>query len=181
MSWDVVARRYARAFLELGKEDGSLERLAKDIANFAEVYEGSEELQAVLNNPLVQDTSREGVLAEVCSTLGLSPLALNGLRLVARRRRLPCLGAMARQLERLVDEDRGILRVSVTSAGPLSQSYLDKLRAEIEVLTHKQVHLSHHQDPSLIAGVVTQIGDQVVDGSVRARLSTFRESLLRTA
>jgi F-type H+-transporting ATPase subunit delta len=42
------------------------------------------------------------------------------------------------------------------------------------------VAITHQVDPSLIAGVVTQIGDQVIDGSVRARLATFRDSLLRT-
>jgi F-type H+-transporting ATPase subunit delta len=87
---------------------------------------------------------------------------------------------MVRQLEKLVDDDAGVLRAEVTSATPLNESFLAKLRTELESATGKKVVISHKQDPSLIAGIVTRIGDQVIDGSVKARLDSFRDSLLRT-
>ena len=72
-----------------------------------------------------------------------------------------------------------MVRAEVTSAGPLTEAYLGRLKSELEQATGKTVIVTQKQDKSLIGGVITRIGDQVIDGSVRARLDGFRESLLR--
>lgn len=180
MSYEAIARRYARAIFEIGKESGSLSPLAKEIADAAAMYAGSEDLRLVLDNPLVPEGQREALLTELGERAGLSKTAQSTLLLLSRRRRFPALPEIARQLARLVDDDQQIVRAVVTSAGPLTEAYLARLRGELEKGTGKKVSITHKQDPSLIAGVVTQIGDRVIDGSARARLSTFRESLLRT-
>ncbi len=111
--------------------------------------------------------------------MGLDGAARSTLRLLAKKRRLAALPDIVRQLARLSDEDQGILRAEVASAGPLTEDYLGKLRAELEKATGKKVVITQKQDRSLIGGVVTKIGDRVIDGSVRARLAGFRETLLR--
>jgi F-type H+-transporting ATPase subunit delta len=180
MSYEGIARRYARAVFEIGKETGSLPALTREISDFAASYAASDELRDVLDNPLVPEEAREGLLGELGSRMGLSQTALSTLKLLGRRRRLPALPDIARQLARMVDEESEVVRATVTSAGPLSEAYLADLRTTLERSTGKKVVISHKEDPSLIGGVVTQIGDQVIDGSIRARLLSFRESLLRT-
>lgn len=178
MSYDAIARRWARAIYEIGKETNAVTRLDADISAFAHTYAENEELATVLENPLVPEAAREAVLDEIAAKMGLSDSARSTLRLLARKRRLVALPDIARQLARLADEDQNILRADVTSAGALSDDYLARLRAELEKATGKKVILIPRQDPSLIGGVVTKIGDRVIDGSVRARLVGFRESLL---
>lgn len=180
MSHEAVGRRYARAIFEIGKENKTLPQLVKDIGSFADMYATSEQLRVVLTNPLVEEPLRDALLREIAQKMGISEVALSSLRLLAKRRRLNAVADVARELERMVDDDAGVLRASVTSAAPLSQAYLDKLRAELEKATGRKVFIVHRQDPSLVAGVVTRIGDKVVDGSVRARLSSFRDALLRS-
>jgi F-type H+-transporting ATPase subunit delta len=180
MSYEAAARRYARAIFEIGQETGALSQITRDIGDFSALYIESDELRLVLDNPLVPDEQREALLKELGQRMGQSEVVQNTLRLLARRRRLPALPDIARQLSRMADEDQNLVRAVVTSAGPLTATYLARLQGEIERATGKKVAVTHKQDPSLIAGVVTQIGDQVVDGSVRARLSSFREALLRT-
>jgi F-type H+-transporting ATPase subunit delta len=179
MSYDAIARRWARAVFEIGKETGSVQRFSADLAAFAETYAETAELAAVLDNPHVPEAAREAILVEIASKMSLSEIAQSTLRLLARKRRLAALPDIARQLARLADEDQNVLRADVTSAGPLAADYLDKLAAELTNATGKKVVVSHTQDTSLIGGVVTKIGDRVIDGSVRARLDGFRESLLR--
>ena len=179
MSYEAIGRRYARAIFDIGKETKTLPQLVKDIGSFAGVYASSEELRGVLSNPLVEEPAREALLREIAQRMNISELGLSSLRLLTKRRRLDAVADVARELERLVDDDAGVLRASVTSAAPLSETYLGKLRAELEKATGKKVVIVHRQDPSLVAGVVTRIGDRVVDGSVRARLSSFRDALLR--
>ncbi len=180
MSSETIARRYARAVFELGKELKNLPVIAKDLTDFAGSYEQSEELRLVLENPLVSEPQREAVLLDIGQRMSMSQTASSTLRLLMQRRRMSVLPEMVRQLEKLVDDDAGVLRAEVTSAAPLSESFLAKLRAELESATGKKIVVTHKQDPSLIAGIVTRIGDKVIDGSVKARLDSFRDSLLRT-
>jgi F-type H+-transporting ATPase subunit delta len=179
MSYETIARRWARAIFEIGKETSQVARLDADLSAFAEAYEASEELAETLQNPLVPEASREAVVLEIATRMGLSDTAKSALRLLAQKHRLPALPAIARQLSRLADEDQNVVRAEVSSAGPLTADYLDKLAAQLAKATGKKVVVSHKQDKSLIGGVVTKIGDRVVDGSVRARLDGFRQSLLR--
>lgn len=180
MSQEAVARRYARAIFEIGKETGGSAMLSREFASFANTYAESAELKSVLDNPLIAEPEREAVIQDVALRLGLSVISQNALKLLARKRRLPALTEIAAQLARLVDEDEQVVRAVVKSPKALSDSYVAKLKAALELKTGKKVVIAQELDPSLIAGVVTQIGDQVIDGSVRARLSNFRDTLLRS-
>lgn len=180
MSYEAIARRYAQAVFELGKEGGELAPLSKQITALADVFAGSEELREVLTSPLVDDGAREAILVEIGKRLGAGETALRTLRVLAQNGRLAALPDIARVLTRLVDEDTKTLRATVTSAAPLSEAYLAKLRAELQKATGQSVEITARTDASLIAGVVVQIGDRVIDGSVRAKLSRFRDSLSQT-
>lgn len=175
MSYDAIGRRYARAIFELAKEEGSLAGVAKQLADFSEVYESSRELQHVLENPLVEESARSAVVAEIAARIGVTGTAERALRLLTRQRRLRAVPDVARHLGRLVDEDAKVVRAHVTTAAAAAPGYLDKLRAEIESATGLKVVLTSSVDASLIGGVITTIGDRVVDGSLRSRLHAFRD------
>lgn len=176
MSYDAIGRRYARAIFELGKEEGNLTALSTQIASFADVYRDNEELRLALDNPLVSDEGKRQIVADVAQRLGIADTASRALRLVTQRRRLRALPDIARQLRLLVDADSNVERATVVSAVPLSDAYMLKLKSELERSTGKQVELTQSVDPSLIAGVVTKVGDRVIDGSLRARLDSFRQA-----
>lgn len=176
MSFDAVGRRYARALFELGKEEGSLSGLSTTFASMAEAYQGSAELREVLDNPLVPEEKREAILIELAEKIGAGETAKRALRLIARHRRLRALPDIARHLARVVDDDAKIVRAQVISAAPLSEAYLARLKAEIEKATGNKVTVETSVDPSLIAGVITKIGDRVVDGSALTRLRSLRSS-----
>ena len=176
MSFDAVGRRYARAIFELGKESNAGDVVSVQFAEFAAVYESSAELRGVLGNPLVEQKSREAIVIEIAQRLGASQLTLRALRLINKQRRLKAIPDIAKHLGRLADEDAKVLRAHATTAREMPKSYLDKLKAEIERSTGRRVVLSHSVDPALIGGVITTIGDRVVDGSIRSRLVNFRQA-----
>lgn len=173
-----IADRYARAIFELGSEGGNLTALAAEIDGFAEVYASSADLRSVLENPLVEAERRDAILREVASRVGLGQLAVNAVRYIASRRRLSALPDIARRLGTLADEKAGVVRAAVTSAGPLPESFYERLTAELERLVGRKVVLDRSEDPSLIAGVVTRIGDNTIDGSIRGRLDHIERELL---
>ena len=178
MSQSAVAKRYAQAIFELGVEQANVAALVAEVKKVAEAFEGSSELRAVVSNPLVATGARLAIVKDICERLAVSPTTKNAVGLLAARRRLAVLPALAVELARLSDVRAGVVRATVTSAAPLTEATRQKLQQQLEKRTGKKVLLEVKQDPSLIAGLVTRIGDLVIDGSARARLAELRSQLL---
>jgi F-type H+-transporting ATPase subunit delta len=178
MSYDAIGRRYAQAIFEIGKEEGNPLALADQIEAFAAAYASSDELGTVLENPLVPNSTREAIVIDLAQRLGAGQSTQRALRVITQRRRLRALPDVARHLRRICDEDANVVRAEVQSAAALSDGYLAKLKAELERATGKKVTLTHKVDPKLIGGVITRIGDRVLDGSLRYRLAALREAAL---
>jgi F-type H+-transporting ATPase subunit delta len=181
MSNAPIADRYARAIFELGVETGQLASITEQVRNFADVYAGNAELRSVLENPSVEHPKRDAVLADIAGRLGMSGNALNLIKLLASRKKLRAVPDIARRLASFSDEKAGVVRASVTSAGPMPDSFYQKLTAELEAATSRKIVLERREDPSLIAGFVTRIGDNTIDGSVRGRLTEIERQLVGQA
>ena len=173
-----IARRYAKAVLEIGTESGTLKDLVGEMTTLATAYDASEELRRALHNPLVAAEAKKAILIEICDRAGVSAVAKNTLLLMGDRRRLQALPAVAQLLREMSDATQGLLRAEVTTAVPLSEAYYEKLRARLEKMTGQRVVLDRKQDPSLLAGVIARIGDRVYDGSLRTRLDELGHTLL---
>jgi F-type H+-transporting ATPase subunit delta len=178
MSQAPVADRYARAIFELGVETSQLAPITEQVRRFAQVYASNAELRAVLDNPIIEADKRDAVLGEVASRLALSGHGLNLIKLLASRKKLRVMPDIARRLDRMSDEKAGVVRATVTSAGPMADSFYQKLVAELESATARKIVLERKEDPSLIAGFVTRIGDNTIDGSVRGRLNEIERQLV---
>jgi len=181
MSQAPVADRYARAIYELGVETGQLSSITEQVRRFANVYAGSAELRAVLDNPIVEAEKRVGVLTDVAMRLGMVGNALNLVKLLASRKKLRVISDVARRLDRLSDEKAGVVRATVISAKTMPDSFYQRLTAELEAATSSKIVLEKHEDPSLIAGFITTIGDNTIDGSVRGRLQEIERQLVGVA
>jgi F-type H+-transporting ATPase subunit delta len=178
MSVSIVARRYAQALLELGVEQNTLDRIVGELESIAGMWESNHELRNALENPLVPHAAKTAVMGDLAARLGLSETTRNTLLLLVDRRRIRTLPYIARTLRELADARKGVLRAEVTSAAPLSEAYYTRLQAQLEKMTGKRVVVDRHTDPSLIAGVVTRIGDRIFDGSLRTRLQSLHDALI---
>ena len=172
-----IARRYAKALVEIGSETGTLDALVAEFANAAGAYDASPELRAAVENPLIPIASKKAIVAEVCDKLAVSPTTKNTILLLVDRRRMRVLPGIAQVLKEMNDLKKGMLRAEVISAAPLSDAYYQRLHAQLEKMTGKKIALDKRTDPSLLAGVVTRIGDTIYDGSLLARLREMRTAI----
>jgi F-type H+-transporting ATPase subunit delta len=170
-----VARRYARAILLLGEQHGNSDLLASEIERLANTYDKSADLRGLLENPAFTLAQRQSVLDEISRRLLLSRTIHNFASLLLSRGRLSHLPGIARNLRQLVDEHAGRVRARVTSARPLDAMTESRLSTAIGRATGRAVLLDKRVDPSLIGGIVTQVGDVVYDGSVAAELQQLRD------
>ena len=173
-----VARRYARALLDIGLASQSSDAIGKELERVAELLSGSKELATTLENPIFPLSKRKGVVEELARRLALSRTVRNFLLLLLDRGRIAALPAIAREHRILVDQAMGRVRVTVTTAQPLDAAAEQRLKATLERQTGKAVIVDKREDPALIGGVVTQIGDVVYDGSIRTYLANLRRELL---
>jgi F-type H+-transporting ATPase subunit delta len=173
-----LARRYARALLDIGIAKGSYEQLGKDIDELAALYSGSRDLTEALTNPVFPMARRRAVLEAILERAGVSPVTRNFVLLLLDRERIPYLPAIGRELRAMVDERAGRVRALVTSARPLTADNVATIQAALEKVSGKKVLLEKKEDPTLLGGVVAKVGDVVYDGSVRTQLEMMRERFL---
>jgi F-type H+-transporting ATPase subunit delta len=101
------------------------------------------------------------------------------VRVIVSRRRPRSLPAIAKRLLQLVDEKNRVLRVTVTSATALCEGFCQALTKELETATQCKIVLERKEDPSLIGGVITRIGDHTIDGSIKGKLLELQRHLLQ--
>ncbi|HJZ84779.1 MAG TPA: ATP synthase F1 subunit delta [Polyangia bacterium] len=173
-----IARRYARALLEIGIEHKSYEKLGRELEVVSSLYRTSKDLQDTLSNPVFKLSQRKAVLEKLSVRLGLSKSVRHFLLLIMDRRRIGRLPDIAREMSALVDQQAGRVRATVVSARPLGEDFALTLRGAIEKRLGKKVILEKREDPALIGGMVTKVGDILYDGSVRTQLALAKQRLL---
>ncbi|MEZ4527762.1 MAG: ATP synthase F1 subunit delta [Desulfobacterales bacterium] len=174
-----VARRYARALLLIGKEDGQAELYREELERFAGLVSGNRELEQAICNPLYDTAGRKKVLESVIGLSELTGVMKAFLLLLFDKGRIGFVQNINIFYQKLADELKGVARASMVSATRLSDETVEKIRESLSRMTGKDVKLEVQQDPSLIGGIVTKIGDLVLDGSIKTQLLNMRESLKR--
>jgi F-type H+-transporting ATPase subunit delta len=172
-----VARRYARALFALGIAEDRFEQYGNELSALIEAMKENRELGFMLANPGYSQEQRKGAVDAAASALRLSPITVNFLRLLVDRQRMGDLAAIGRAYSAMVDEHAGRVRATVTSARPLTDDELARVREAIARMTGRTIVLESKTDPGLIGGLVTQVGATQLDGSVRTQLERMREEL----
>ncbi len=174
-----IARRYAKALLSVGREDGQAETYKEELGGFAKLLEENKELEMAISNPLYDAESRKKVLGAVVERLGPSGVMRSFLLLLFDKGRIQYVKDIYLFYEKLTDELANIVRADLVSAVELPEESIDKIRAALSKKTGKEVRMETRVDPALIGGLVTKIGDLVLDGSVKTQLTSLKESLQR--
>jgi F-type H+-transporting ATPase subunit delta len=172
-----IARRYAKALMDLGVADGNYERLGRELGVLARAIKASPELVAAMTNPAFAREDREKVLRAVLQRIGASQTVVNATRLLLDRQRVAQLPDISRELDTMIDEKAGRIAAVVTAATPLDGGQQQRLSAALERMSGKKVQMQVAHDPALLGGVVAQLGDTIYDGSLRTQLEKMKQTL----
>jgi F-type H+-transporting ATPase subunit delta len=174
-----IARRYAKALLLIGKEDGNAQLYRDELNGVTQAIAAQPDLKQTISNPLYDAEGRRGLLMAVVQKLNPSKEMQHFLLLLFDKGRFGFLDEVNDFYQKLADDLKGIARASLVSATELTAEAVDKIREALVKRTGKDIILDVQQDPELIGGIVTQIGDLVLDGSIKTQLANMRESLKR--
>jgi F-type H+-transporting ATPase subunit delta len=169
-------RIYARAIFEAAQGQGRLQAVHRELAEFSAAVAENAELRGFLRNPEVDPTAKQSVLRDIAA--GGDQLTRNFLLLAAATGRAGEIEEIAAELDRLVAAEERRLTVELTTAVELSDAEAGVIVAQIEQASGRSVEAVRKVDPTLIGGLVLQVGTRRVDASVRGRLQRLRQDLV---
>lgn len=173
-----LARRYARAILQLG---AGVDKIATDLRTLAKAMKESPELISSLTNPAIRRSDRRKVLEALLTRIAAHEHSKNLVYLLLDGERVASLPGISRELDAMIEARGGKISAVITSATPLDAAQLSQITTALEKLSGKKVEVTRREDPALLGGVVAKLGDTVYDGSLRTQLRNLREELSRSA
>ena len=179
MSQGMIARRYAKALVNLADNEKGLDNTGKNLTAIAEVYKANSELRQVLSDTKVSSRLKLEILKEVLSKIKASKLVDTFSRYLLAKRRIDFLPDIERAFNLLLQEKLGRIEADVTTASELPKETVKKLVGAISVYSGKEVEVNLNIDPSIIGGIVTRIGPTVIDGSIQTHLNQIRQSIIK--
>jgi len=173
-----LARRYARAIIQLAQEEGKVDLFGEELGAMARLFDEAPELFDSLRNPAVPKEKRKEIMKVILDHAKPHPLVRNFMLLVLDRRRIEFLPDMATAYIDLADELAGKVRAKVTSAMPLDSGKVESIKNTLQERIGKTVILETADNSDLIAGLVAQVGNYLFDFSLRSQLQKVRKELM---
>jgi F-type H+-transporting ATPase subunit delta len=177
MAVSIYASRYAKALFRMAQESKELSRWQSDLRKVDDLLK-DKALVALLENKQTPWTERQKAFEQRLADG--NPRLVKLVYLLVNKNRLAQISEISEEFQRLVDNYRGIEgaeTAEVTTAIPLDNDYQLKLARRITEIIGKPVVLKTKVDSSIIGGIVIQVGDKLIDGSIRSKLAAMRKEL----
>ena len=171
---------YAQSMLELANEQNQAEALGDELNALRQLISENPSFQEILTNPSISTDERAHLLGNTFRDR-ISPLLFSTLGVLNQKNRLGLLEQVAQGYDELLRRQLGRIEVDITVARELSADQLEKARGDISQALGKDAVIRQHVDEAVIGGAVLQVGDKLIDASVRYQLEAMREQMLAAA
>jgi F-type H+-transporting ATPase subunit delta len=172
-----IATVYARSLFEVAKDQDKLDAVRDQLGEFADALSQTRELQVFFFSPYFSTQEKEDGLERAVTDA--DPVILNFLKLLIEKHRMPAMFRIRAEYERLWEDENKLLPVEITSAIELDKDIVEQLGDRISDQTGRKVELSSRVEPDILGGIVVQVGNSVLDASIRNRLDQLRRQVAR--
>lgn len=172
-----LAGRYATALFDLARESKAIDKVEKSLALLGAAIDGSDDLKALVANPLIGREAGAKAMEAVAKTLKLDPTTTKFVGVLAQNGRLAQANNVIRAFRSLAAAHRGETTAEVTSAHPLGDAQLDALKTKLKARTGRDVAVETRVDPALLGGLTVKLGSQLIDSSLRTKLNTLAQAM----
>ena len=178
MKHSEVANRYARALFIWSKESSDQDKVFDQLRIFSEALKADKEVAAFLESPLVRPAQKQKALEKVVESA--IPSVKNFMLLLAKKNRLSLFDDIVTAFQSIVDESHGVTRGLVKSSTVLAPDERRQIEEIVGRVTKKQVILTYKEDPTLLGGLVAEVGSFTFDDSLFSHLKRINEQLTRS-
>jgi F-type H+-transporting ATPase subunit delta len=179
MAIEEIARVYGDALFGAAKGNDKLDPIHEQLDQFADALTENRDMQLFFFSPYFSSAEKREALAKTID--GAEPELVNFLELLAEKHRMPVLFRIRRHFDDLWATENKRLGVTVTSAVELDPQVIEQIGAQIGKQTGNEIELESKVDEGILGGLVLQVGNMVLDASVRNRLEKLRKSVAAAA
>ena len=174
-----IARVYAEALFETAKARGKLDVIREQLGQVADALDADRNLAVFFFSPSLSSAEkRDGIQRAIA---GAEPELINFLELLVEKHRMPVIFRIRRRFDEMWARENKQLDVTLTSAVELDPEVVERVRHEIERQTDRSVQLRTRVDENVLGGLVLQVGNMVLDASIRNRLERLRKEVAQAA
>ncbi len=174
-----IAEVYSRSLFEVASSGGDLDRVHEELGGFADALSGDRDMQVFFFSPYFSSQEKKEAIGRMIE--GADENFVRFLELLAERHRMPAIFRIRREFDDMWRKENKLLPVTVTSAVELDPELVEGIGKRIEEQTGQSVELSSKVDPDVLGGLKLQVGNMVLDASVRNRLDQLRKQVAKAA
>lgn len=168
-----VAKRYAKSFLDLGREKNAMEEMNRDMQSLLAVCRASKDFSLMLKNPLIQTDKKHNILVKLFgASFGKTSMAF--VEIILKKRREIYLEEIAAEVVAQYKAIKGIATALVVTASGIDDKIRNEIKEKVKQITKSEVALEEKVNPDLIGGFVLRFGDVQYDSSVARALNMYR-------
>ena len=177
MNNSLIANRYAKAYFKVGLEQNLIDIFAEDIKFIEEVYNSQPDFKWIIENPVFMISQKINVFNKIFNNQ-IHELTFNFLKILTEKGRDAFLSDVIRAFKKLYSKHSNIEVVNITSAGKISEEFIEKITKILKEQTGKNIELNTNENARLIGGFTLMVNDQFFDASVSGKLNRIRKELL---
>ena len=177
---ELVARRWALALMELAQEDENIskEDILDDLKEISDTINSSEELSNVINNPSISTEEKQVVLCKLFQN-NIMPIVYNFLFVLNLKKRVSIISEIAAEFKKELEKVKNIAHVNITSAIELENERKEQIKAKIAEKLNKEVIIDWGVDSEIIAGLIFNIDELIIDNSIRHKLEDLGKEIIK--
>ncbi len=174
----LVSERYAQALLELVSDNLSKEDILKELLDITESVKGSGDLNKVMTSPVISDDEKKNVISKLFENT-TNKVILNFLKLLVDKNRFSMLESITKEYKNEINRLNNLLSINVTSAIDLTEDEKSAIKDKLSNILNKNIELEWATNPDIIAGLVFEVGDNIIDNSLRHKLQDLSRNIMK--
>ena len=177
---ELVAKRWAIALMDLAQEDENIskEDILDDLLEISSTIETSEELSLVINNPSISTSEKQIVLCKIFQN-SIMPIVYNFLYALNLRKRINIISEIAVEFKKELERLKNIAHINVTSAIDIADERRNEIKSQIADKLGKEVIVDWGVDSDIIAGLIFNIDETIIDNSIRHKLEDLSKEIIK--
>lgn len=169
-----VANRYAGALFDLCTSTAKIKATEKDLNDLEKSLNESADFTRLVKSPVFSADEQMKAINAILNKAKMGEVTANFIRVVAKNRRLFVLPTIIESFRVLAAQSRGEVAGDVTSAVKLTPAQRKDLQAALKTKVGKDVTLNEIVDPSILGGLIVKVGSEMVDTSIRTKLTSLK-------
>lgn len=174
----LVSERYAQALLELVSDNLSKEDILKELLDITESVKYSGDLNKVMTSPVISNDEKKNVISKLFENT-TNKVILNFLKLLVDKNRFSMLESITKEYKNEINRLNNLLSINVTSAIDLTEDEKSAIKDKLSNILNKNIELEWATNPDIIAGLVFEVGDNIIDNSLRHKLQDLSRNIMK--